>query len=631
MKQFFMFLPVLFFSVAASAQPYFPVSTIPDSMRKNADAVTREEYIKFTIKDLNSARYDVHEVVTIMNESGNGYLDFSYHSSKFATLDNAEMKVYDAAGNKKSTFSKKDMNSLNYGEGLVPEGKMTYFSVNAPAYPITIETNYTVKFNGLFSYPGNYFQTPYHAVEKAVFEVEAPANLSFRYKLLNCNYQPVITKGNDREVYHWEVKNLPAYKSERHTGGADYFVPQVLLGPNKFQLEDYEGDMTNWKNFGSWLNRLYEKTNELRDDRKNFYRDLVKNAPTENEKIKLLYTYLQNNMRYVSIQLGIGGWRPFPAGFVDEKKYGDCKALSNYLKSALDAVGIRSNLVVIYRDYQPKIVDGQFPVNEFNHVILSVPKEKDTLWLECTSNSLPFAELDESTLSRTALMLTENGGVLVNTPSSNYRHNETVFVTEIKVDEEGGAAVTMQSNSYGEPRSNLQTGFHELKEDDKKKAFIRHTEWKQPDRFELAVSEKMKNPYQLSAKMEYENIASFKAGSKLFLEPRLYHFFDEDIPDNAKRLNDYYFDYPYQQTDTTIYLLPAGYMPESLPKNKNIQYPFASYTSSCTWDEASHKLTCVAYVAVKERVVKAADYSKLLDFKSQVQTDANEKIVVKRG
>ena len=72
---------------------------------------------------------------------------------------------------------------------------------------------------------------------------------------------------------------------------------------------------------------------------------MVKNATTDREKAAILYNYMQNNMRYVSIQLGIGGLRPFPASFVDDKKYGDCKALSNYLKSALDAVGVKSNIV----------------------------------------------------------------------------------------------------------------------------------------------------------------------------------------------------------------------------------------------------------------------------------------------
>jgi hypothetical protein len=148
--------------------------TIPDSLKKDADVVVRDEYIKFTIKDINSAKCEVHEVYTILNEGGKSALNFNEFSYKFRVLDDAEIKVYDAFGIKKNTYSKKEMTSLNYGDGLVPEGKVTYFNVNAPSYPITVEINYTIKYKGLFNYPGNYFQTTNHAVQNALFEVEAP-------------------------------------------------------------------------------------------------------------------------------------------------------------------------------------------------------------------------------------------------------------------------------------------------------------------------------------------------------------------------------------------------------------------------------------------------------------------------
>jgi hypothetical protein len=630
MKIFVVIATFLFCFGKSNAQNIYSALTIPDSLKKDANTVIRDKYSKFIIKDINSAREEVHQVITILNEAGKYYLDFEKYSDKFDYLDEAEIKVYDALGFKKNTYSKKDMATQSYGSGLVPDGKVTYFRVTAASYPVTVEVNYTIKYNGLFMYPRNYLQAPYQAVEKEVFEVQAPSNLSFRYKTLNCNYQPAVVRDGQTELHRWQVADLAAYKYEKYSGSSENFAPQILLAPNKFQLNDYEGDMTSWKNFGEWLNKLYEKTTELKEDRKQFYRDMVKNAASENEKIKILYSYLQNNMRYVSIQLGIGGWRPFPASFVEDKKYGDCKALSNYLKSALDAVGIKSNLVVIYRDYQEKFVDEKFPMNDFNHVILSVPQNKDTLWLECTSNTLPFAVLDETTLNRSALLLTENGGVVINTPASNYKTNQVNYFTEIKINDEGGAAVTAAYKAFGEERSNLQMGFHDLKDDDKKKDFIRQNEWKQPDFFDLEIPDKTANPYRINVKMGYENIAAFKAGSKLFLEPRLYRFFDEEIPETKNRINNYFFDYPYQQTDTTIYYLPNGYSAENLPKGKTVNYPFAAYSSSFKWDALNRTITCIAAIQIMVRIVKPANYAQLLEFKNQVLADANEKIVVKK-
>lgn len=604
--------------------------TIPDSLKKDADAVVREEVIKFTIKDINSARYNVHQVITVLNEQGKRYLSFDEFSYQFRVLDDAEIKIYDLLGNKKNTISKKEMTSLNYGEGLVPEGKITYFNVSAPSYPITVEINYTVKHKGLFSYPGYYFQLSNQSVQSAIFEVEVPSGLSMRYKMLNTNCQPVITNDGSRDLYHWEVKNLTAFKTEKHVGSSDNYLPLVMLAPNKFKLDDYEGDMTSWKNFGAWIDNLYAKTITLPEDKKLFYQNMVKNAITDKEKAAILYNYMQNNMRYVSIQLGIGGLRPFPASFVDDKKYGDCKALSNYLKSALNAVGVKSNLVIIQGGMNPRNVMEDFPANYFNHCILNIPQPKDTIWLECTSTTLPFAQLGPFTENRKAMMVTDNGGVLVNTPNSNFKNNTKTAHTLIEVNEDGGGKVKTNYTLSGEERDQLLMRYHDLREDEKRKYFITQNEWKQPDNLQISNSKDKANPYQVSATMDYEKIYSFNAGSKLFFETRLYPLFDEDIPEYENRKADFYFTCPYQSIDTTVYKFPAGVIAENIPKNKLVEFPFAHYSCTYYWDAATRTLTAIAILQIKERVIKPADYTKLVDFKKQVMADVNEKIVMKK-
>lgn len=630
MKKSFTLLFLSTIALCSHAQVnIYSALTIPDSLRKNADMVIREENIKLSVKDKNTARYEVHQVITVLNEQAKRFLYFIQYSDKFHVLDDAEIKTFDLLGNKKNTWSKKEMNSGKYGDELVPEGKYTFFNVNTSSYPVTVEFNYSIKFKGILGLPDYNMQLPGQSVQHSVFEVEAPRDMGVRYKLLNTTRKPEMTRIANEDIYRWELNNLPAFKLEKHSGAPYAYLPMILIAPNKFQLDEYDGDMTSWKNYGLWINDLYDKVSGLTEGKKQFYLDMVKNAPTDKEKAAILYNYMQNNMRYVSIQLGIGGWRPFPASFVEEKKYGDCKALSNYLKSTLDAVGIKSNLVIIYRDYEPRIVDENFPMNDFNHVILCIPQAKDSMWLECTSTSLPFANLDETTLSRKAVMITGNGGVLVNTPVSNFKSNTESIYTEIEVNDEGGAKVKMNHTLYGDGREKMLMRYHDLKEDDKRRFFITNMEWKNPDIFEISNSKNKENPYLVTAKMGYEKIYSFNAGSKLFFETRLYPIFDEDIPEE-KRLRDYYFTVPYQLMDTTVYKFPAAFSLETLPKNKLVQFPFAEYSCNYTWNVASHTLTSIALLQVKDRVIKVADYPKLLDFKKQVMADINEKIVMKK-
>ncbi len=632
MKKFVLTHLILSIVCCSNAQlNIYSALTIPDSLRKDADILMREENIKLLIKDKNTARLDVHQVFTVLNEQAKKKLFFQQYSDKFQVLDEAEIKVYDLLGNKKNTYSKKEMTSGKYGNELVPDGKITYFDISTPSYPITVELNYSIKYKAIFSLPAYDMQSPWQSVQHSVFEVEVPTDLGVRYKLVNTNQQPQINHDGGKDVYTWEIKNAKAYKLEKHSGSAYGYEPTVLLGPTKFQLDDYDGDMTTWKNFGAWMDNLYAKTTALPEEKKTFYRDMVKNAATDRQKAEILYSYMQNNMRYVSIQLGIGGLRPFPASFVDDKKYGDCKALSNYLKSALDAVGVKSNLLIIQGSTTPREVYEDFSANYFNHVILCIPQQKDTIWLECTSTTLPFAQLGPFTENRKAMMVTENGGVLVNTPVSNYKTNTEAINTVIEVNEEGGAKVRTNYTLWGEGRDELLNRYHDLKEDEKRKYFITQNEWKQPDNLEISNSKDKAYPYLLSATMDYEKIYSFNAGSKFFFETRLYPIFDEEIPEYEKRKADYYFTYSYQVFDTTVYKFPAGYTLENLPKNKMFSFPFAAYSCTYTWDAASHTLSSYATLQIKDRVIKAADYAKLVNFKKQVMADVNEKIVMKRG
>jgi hypothetical protein len=626
----FVFLFTILTGFAKAQLASYSVLLIPDSMKKNADVVLRAESIRLTIKSRNSAKYEVHSVITILNEQGREYLSFEEFSDKFHSLDDASITVYDAMGNKKNEYSQKEMTTQNYGEGLVPEGKVTYFNVSAPSFPITLEINYSVKYKGIFSLPGYTFQPAWQSVQHSVFDVEVPSDLGVRYRLINANLEPVLTHDGNKDIYHWEVKNLSAYRSEKHGGASFNNEPAVFMGPVKFQMEDYDGDMTSWKNFGVWISNLYAKTNGLPDDKKLFYQAMVKDASTDVEKVRIIYSYMQHNMRYVSIQLGIGGLRPFPASFVDEKKYGDCKGLSNYLKSALDAVGVKANLVIIQGGFTPRNVFEDFPANYFNHVILCIPQPKDSIWLECTSTTLPFAELGPFTENRKAMLITDSGGVLVNTPVSKYTNNIENFVTHINVDEEGGAKLSTVYSSTGFQRDLLLMRFHDMKDDEKKSFFMSEKKWRQPDIINISSAAKTDDPYRVTATMEYEKISSFSAGSKIFLEPRLYPIFDEDIPETEKRKRDYYFTCPYQATDTTVYQFPPGYSVESLPQNKLADQGFAHYNCNYNWDAVTHTLSIIAQLQIRDRVIKAADYQKLLDFKKQVITNMNEKIVMKK-
>ena len=125
---------------------------------------------------------------------------------------------------------------------------------------------------------------------------------------------------------------------------------------------------------------------------------------------------MQNKTRYVLIAMGIGGWQPMPAAEVSKKGYGDCKALTNYMRTLLSAAGINSYFSVIYDDHSIITFDKDFPRMSGNHAILMVPTEKETIWLENTSQQHAFNHLSFTSHHRNVLAVKEDGIQIVDTP-----------------------------------------------------------------------------------------------------------------------------------------------------------------------------------------------------------------------
>jgi hypothetical protein len=169
--------------------------------------------------------------------------------------------------------------------------------------------------------------------------------------------------------------------------------------------------------------------------------------------------------------LGIGGFKPFPATFTENKKYGDCKGLSNFMQAALDGVGIKSYQALINRQSNGLPVDPDFPHNRFNHVILFVPLKQDSVWLECTSSSLDFGSLDVSTENKNALLITENGGVLVSTPASNSHSNIFSAYSKVMLKEDGSGDMETIFHTAGEYREMIDD-ILKAKRDEQKQSLV---------------------------------------------------------------------------------------------------------------------------------------------------------------
>ncbi|HOZ76870.1 MAG TPA: DUF3857 domain-containing protein [Ferruginibacter sp.] len=630
-KRICFLLPLVFFCCYGNAQPpVYSLSAVPASLKEKASIITHEEDILFEVTDIDRATLTVHKVFTVLSKSGKDALLFNEYSNKIVKLDDAEIKVYDAAGKQVAKYKKKDMFTTAVGEGLVEDGSVTYFEVQASGFPITVEFNYVQEYRGTLFYPGYFIQSSAEAVQRSSYTAKVPAALGLRYKTKNIDLQPVITQEDKYKIYKWSVKDLAPIEYEEGAVSFSARYPGVVLAPNQFKVYDVEGDMSSWQKFGMWEHGLIQGLDALPEERKQFFQQLVKNAATEREKIKLVYEYLQKNFRYVSIQLGIGGFKPFPALFTDQKKYGDCKGLSFYTYSVLKALGIKSYVALINREYNDEPADPQFPCNEFNHMILCVPGKSDTIWLECTGKTHDFGSLDPSTYNRNALLITEQGGVLVPTPSDKAGSNIFSSKSVVEMAEDGSGRTKTMIEVSGEYKEDFINHLFAEKSDDQKIFLQRYIKFKQPDAFSV----KQNNDHAKTvAEIEllFEKIQEFTAGSKMFLGMGMYKLFSFDLPTAKERRLDYYFHHPLTKTDTTVYKLPAGYVKDVLPEEKKLSCAYAGFTARSWFEEKENAVYITATLTLLTNRIPAAKYAEVKQFFDDVKKYNAGHVVVKKA
>ena len=163
---------------------------------------------------------------------------------------------------------------------------------------------------------------------------------------------------------------------------------------------------------------------------------------------KIIYKFVQEKTRYISVQVDIGGWQPITANKVDEVSYGDCKGLTNYTKALLDVVGVKSHHVILYASNN-RNVDKNFTVLQGNHMILNIPNEGDDIWLECTSQTIPFGFLGDFTDDRDVLVITPEGGIIKRTPAYINDNNLQILKADINLLPNGNIIATLEKKSYG--------------------------------------------------------------------------------------------------------------------------------------------------------------------------------------
>ena len=578
MKTYF-FLFFVFTCNLCFCQSY-AVNQIPDSLLKNADAVLRHNETMVTIKSPSKAIINTKYVYTILNEAGAHHAEFVSYYSKIRNIKKLEGYLVDAFGKEIKNTKKKDFLdfSANDDISLITDSRYKKHNFYYATYPYTIAYEEELEYEGLFFLPNWLPVQPNCSVQYSKFTVQAPADYLVRYKQIAYNAEPIITTVSNIKMYSWLLQNFTAKLYEAYQPSWQVLYPGVLLAPSTFEIEGYKGAMDTWLKLGQFINTLNINKQQLPDAVKVEVHRLTDNIADTKEKVKTLYNYLQKNTRYISIQLGIGSWQPFDANYVATKKYGDCKALSNYMVSLLQEANIKANYVLIKAGENVNGLWEDFASNNFNHAIACVPMQKDTMWLECTSQTVSAGYMGTFTGGRKALLITEQGGVVVNTPNYTSAQNTQIRKVQAIINQEGDLQAKVKTKYSGIQQENLHGLIHGTTAAEKQKYLNSILNIPTYNVVQFDYIEIKNTIPQIEETLEIN--APFYAsitGKRLFLTPNIFINNSYRLKGQTNRQTDLVFRTAYLDIDSIQIKIPENYTVESMPKNVALNTAFGNF------------------------------------------------------
>ena len=575
-------------SLAADKTPY-AVANIPKELLKGANAVKRMETVRFEMKSLTDVVLRRHYVITVLNENGEHHAALAEGYDKLRKINSIEGVLYDAFGNEIKKLKQKDIQDVSGVQdiSLIDDNRIKLFNFYHKQFPYTVEFEVEVKLNHSYFFPRwmpvNYTSL---SVEKSSFTIVVPQAYKFGYRHFNYSGEPTKTAEKNNSVTTWQVSNLPAISWEVATPVWTNLTTVVYTAPSDFEMEGYKGSMSSWKEMGMFMQTLNKGRDVLPQPIIEKVKSLTADLTTDREKVKVLYDYLQKTTRYISIQLGIGGLQPFEASYVASKGYGDCKALTNYMYSLLKAAGIKSHYALVNADrtLNDKFIIEDFTYDPFDHVILCVPMQKDTMWLECTSQTSSAGYMGSFTGNRKALLIDEDGGKLVNTPT--YALNDNLQLRTIKgnVDASGDLKMQVSTLYTGLQQDNLQSILHHRTKDWQKEEVNKRFDIPTYTVDKFAYEEIKGQVPQLKEELELtvDNYVTV-SGKRLFIVPNIMNRSATRF-ENADRKFDFEFDLSFRDVDSIEIQLPEGYEIEAMPKNVELDSKFGKYTSTTRID-----------------------------------------------
>lgn len=483
------------------------------------------------------------------------------------------------------------------------------------------------------------------AVREAHYAIQLPPGWQYKATWLNHAEEAPAASANR---WQWVINNVPAIRLEEQMPPWSGIAAQEWLSfvPSGGQ----QAGPQSWHDIGTWYLGLVRGRRDASADIKQKVAELTASIPQPLGKMRALAAFVQNDIRYAAVELGVGGYQPHAAAEVFAHRYGDCKDKVTLLSSMLKEIGVDSTYVIV--DSTRGSVAATTPANlQFNHVIIAIqlpaglsdpslravmshPRLGSMLLFDPTDAYTPFGDLEGPLQGGYGVLITSDGGELVQLPQLASEWNTLRRTAQMTLDESGTLSGDVHEVLTGESAARQRAALAAAGQDSLHVKFVESHVGSAFATFQIlkaTVGNLHVNdaPLEWNYALEVQHYAK-SSGDLLVLRPRILGEESSGLLETVEpRQNPVEFDAAEHNSDVFDIALPPDYEVDDLPPAVDVDYGFASYHSKT--ELTGHSLRYSRTLDIRELSVPVAKTADLKALYRAIATDERASAVLKRS
>lgn len=631
------FLLFLLVSVHVSAQ-LNPLAQLQAKYPSENAVFTVRKETASVMADANGVQISTTntEELVLLTDQVNGYNERKIYFSSFNKVSNIVAKTISADN---SVAVARD---IAITDEISPGTFFDDYKAHRVLFPnlqkgSKLSLNYTEKLSEPHFF-SRFFFSSYAPVELAQYSVVAAEGVKLRWKMFGLKegeYEYTQTPQGKNTLHTWQVKNVKRINTEPDAPSYSYYAPHVIVLIDSYTWKGETKKLLADENaLYSWYYSLVDKVNtEESTEIKHVADSLTKDLKTDAEKVKAVFYWVQDHIKYVAFEDGMGGFIPRESKLVCSRRFGDCKDMASIITSLCHAAGVKSVYLtwIGTRDIPYTYADVPAPMSD-NHMIATYIENGNYYFLDGTGRNLPFGTPTAMIQGKEALIGKGAGQYeVVKVPEMTAEINRRIDTIEINVVKnmlQGKGSALLS----GYDKINFAYRINGLNDQKKKDELLTSLVAKGNNKFtsgdfKTGYFTDRSRPAEVTYNWQLSDYAR-ENGNEIYINMHLNKWFRNDLLDATKRDVGREMEYKYHDTFVYILNIPAGYKPTYVPEGLRFEHPLFNFNIHYT--TKGGKIICEQSITINTLLIKTSDFEDWNKMVKQLNKIYNESVILEK-